>query len=74
MIKLHRLDGQEIVVNADLIETVFSGPETIVSLFGGNRFLVKESVDQVQALVIEFKKQIYNSLPKILTDPSQPKK
>jgi flagellar protein FlbD len=66
MIKLHRLDGQEIVVNADLIETVASGPETIVSLFGGNRLLVKESTDQVQDLVIEYRKKIYTSLPRMV--------
>lgn len=75
MIKLHRLDGNEIVVNADLIETVASCPgETIVSLFGGNRLLIKETVDQVQELVIEYRKNIYTSLPRMTSDSDQPKK
>jgi flagellar protein FlbD len=74
VIKLHRLDGNEIIVNADLIETIAAGPETIVSLFWGNRLLIKESVDQVQELVIDYRKKIYTCLPRMVNDSNQPQK
>ena len=43
MIIVTRLNGSEIVVNADLIETVESTPDTIVTLVDGTRYLVEQS-------------------------------
>ncbi len=43
MIIVTRLNGSEIVVNADLIETVEATPDTIVTLVDGTRYLVEES-------------------------------
>ncbi len=43
MIIVTRLNGSEIVVNADLIETVESTPDTIVTLVDGTRYVVEES-------------------------------
>ena len=42
MIIVTRLNGTEIVVNADLIETIESTPDTIVTLVDGTRYLVEE--------------------------------
>ena len=43
MIIVTRLNGSEIVVNADLIETVEATPDTIVTLVDGTRYLVEET-------------------------------
>jgi len=43
MIIVTRLNGSEIVVNADLIETVEATPDTILTLVDGTRYLVEES-------------------------------
>ena len=61
MIKLHRLNGQEIVINAEMIETVESTPDTLVSLTTGNKYLMKESVEQVMEAVAEYRKKILSS-------------
>ena len=58
MIKLHRISGTEIILNADLIETIESCPDTIVNFNNGNRLIVKESADQVSALVVEYKRLV----------------
>jgi flagellar protein FlbD len=58
MIKLHRLSGTEISLNADLIETIESCPDTIVNFSTGNRLVVKESVEEVTALVVEYKRLV----------------
>lgn len=59
MIKLEKLNGTMVVVNAELIESVEAAPDTVINLATGNRFLVKNPVDEVIAKVVEYKKQVY---------------
>lgn len=63
MIKVHRLNGQEIVINVDQIESVESVPDTVINTETGNRFVVKESMDEVQKLVVEFRRSCNTILP-----------
>ncbi|MBI4668103.1 MAG: flagellar FlbD family protein [Elusimicrobia bacterium] len=58
MIVLHRLNGKEISINAELIESVEAAPDTVVTLVTGNRYLVRDTVDEVVGRVIEFKGKI----------------
>jgi len=60
MIKLQKLNGAEIVVNADLIESVEAAPDTVINLATGNRYLVKNSVEEVVAKVVEYKQRIHS--------------
>ncbi|MCB4792543.1 MAG: flagellar FlbD family protein [Elusimicrobia bacterium] len=61
MIKLHRLNGKEITVNAELIESIESAPDTIITLTSDNRFIVKETIEEVKSLIIEYRRLV--SLP-----------
>jgi flagellar protein FlbD len=54
MIKLTRLNGAPLVVNAFLIEHLEATPDTIISLTNGRHFVVRESVDQVIAQSVEY--------------------
>jgi len=56
MIKVTRLNGNELVINADLIEFVEALPDTIISLVTGKKIMIKESIDTVIARVAEFKR------------------
>jgi flagellar protein FlbD len=47
MIKLTRLGGEAFVLNADLIRTVESRPDTYVTLTNGERMIVRETADEV---------------------------
>lgn len=58
MIVLHKLGGQEVVVNAELIETLEPGPQTVVHLATGNKVLVRESADEVVAKVVEYRRAV----------------
>ncbi|OGR42529.1 MAG: hypothetical protein A2X35_11975 [Elusimicrobia bacterium GWA2_61_42] len=60
MIKLEKLNGTIVVVNAELIETIEAAPDTVLNLATGNRFIVKDSVDSVIAKVVEYKKVVYS--------------
>ena len=58
MIKLHRLNGSEIVINAELIETIDVIPDTRIVLTTGNQFIVKEKVDEVIEKIIKYRQEI----------------
>jgi len=47
MIKLTRLDGEQFVLNAELIRYVESRPDTFVTLTSGERLVVTETMDEV---------------------------
>jgi flagellar protein FlbD len=58
MITLHRLNGKEFVLNAEQIKFVEATPDTVITLAGSDeKFMVKESVDDVVRRVIEYKRQ-----------------
>ncbi len=59
MIHLRRLNGTEVVVNAELIESVESTPDTVINLATGNRYLVRDTVDEVVAKVVDYRKKVY---------------
>ena len=54
------MDKNEMVLNADLIETVESTPDTIIRLTTGKKFLVLESVEEVVQRTIDYKRALYN--------------
>jgi flagellar protein FlbD len=47
MIALTRLDGKEIVVNADLVLTVEATPDTVITLATGEHLMVREPPGEV---------------------------
>ncbi len=59
MITLHRLDGKMVVVNSDLIEFVEPIPDTMITLTSGNKFIVRESVADVQQAVVDFRRSLF---------------
>ena len=58
MIALTRLDGDQVFVNADLIETVEHTPDTLVSLTNGTKLFVLETPHEIVARVIAFKQAV----------------
>lgn len=51
MIPVTRLDGQQVVINGDLVERIDSSPDTIISLTSGRKILVRESVADLVQLI-----------------------
>jgi len=48
MIKLHKLNGTEININAELVEQIEAVPDTKIILTTGNQFIVKETIDEIR--------------------------
>ena len=61
MIALTRPNGQPVLLNCDLIESVEAGDETIVMLTSGNAVVVREPLDEIERRVVDFKRKIYGS-------------
>lgn len=70
MIHLTQMNGKKFVLNAEMIETIESTPNTVITLINGRKLIVLESVDEVVDKVIEYKKKAYpvESLLKFLPE------
>lgn len=69
MIKLTRLNGEEFVLNADLIRLVESRPDTYITLTAGDRIIVRESVDEVVKRALAYSRAV-RSVPERLSSLS----
>ena len=58
MIYVTRLDGSQLVVNADLIETVEHTADTVITLLDGKKLVVKTLVEEVVERIIGYRQMI----------------
>ncbi|MEX0703453.1 MAG: flagellar FlbD family protein [Planctomycetales bacterium] len=58
MIKLTKLNGDEFVVNAELIRFVESRPDTYVTLTSDDRLIVRESLEEVVKRAIAYARAV----------------
>ena len=63
VIEVTKLDGTKTLINQDLIETVESTPDTVVTLTTGRKIITKESRQEIDNLVKSYRKDIYANLP-----------
>ena len=54
MITVTRLNGKKVVINADLIRTVESNPDTTLTLINGDHIIVSEPMAEVVALAVDY--------------------
>ncbi|MDD7403888.1 MAG: flagellar FlbD family protein [Butyribacter sp.] len=55
MIDVTKINGKEITINAELIETVEETPDTVITLTTGKKIIVKESRQIIKNLVKLYK-------------------
>ncbi len=58
MILLTRLNNKPMVVNADQIRSIEENPDTTLTLMNGDRVLVRESMEQVVDLAVEYQRRL----------------
>ena len=58
MIRLTRLNKQPIGVNSDLVKFVENSPDTLITLITGEKILVRESYDEIVALMVAFRRRV----------------
>ena len=62
MIKLTKLNGEAFILNAELIRTVDSRPDTYVTLVSHEHFIVKESMEEVVKRSLEYRRLTHSFL------------
>ncbi len=64
MIKLTRLNGKAFVLNCELIRSMESTPDTVITLTVGEKLMVKEGVDEVIQATIAYR-QLLNRVDSV---------
>jgi len=58
LIQVTRLNGSEIIINAELIETIEAAPDTIITLTTKSKYVVREGVDEVLKKVYQYRRRL----------------
>ncbi len=61
MIRLTRLNGSEVVVNALLIQQIEAMPDTIITLTTGVKLMVQEAPEEVVEYAVEYLQHLHGS-------------
>lgn len=65
MITITKLNDKEIVINAELIETVEETPDTTITMTTGRKYIAKETSEEIIKKIVEYKQKIfYNHINK----------
>lgn len=58
MIKLTKINGVECFLNNNQFEIIEESPDTCITMTNGNRYLVKESGDEIQEKIISYNVEV----------------
>jgi flagellar protein FlbD len=58
VILVHRLRGEPLFLNADLIECIEATPDTVVTLADGRKYVVGESPDEIVERARQFRASV----------------
>jgi flagellar protein FlbD len=58
VIVLTRLNGATVAVNPDLVTVIEVTPDTTLCLLNGDRLIVRQTLDEVIAKVVEFRQAV----------------
>ena len=59
MINVTRLNDKIFTINSDLIEMMEETPDTVITLTGGNKFVVSEPIEVLIERVAEFHRRCH---------------
>ncbi|AET70286.1 uncharacterized protein, possibly involved in motility [Desulfosporosinus orientis DSM 765] len=59
MISVTRLNGKKFTLNSDLIEIMEETPDTVITLTGGNKYVVAEEIEVIIERIAEFRRRYH---------------
>ncbi len=68
MIALKRLNGKSFVLNADLIESIESTPDTVVKLTNGKTLVTLNSLEDIVRKTVKYKQLCNQSIQVVSKD------
>lgn len=72
MIRLHRIRGEEMFLNADLIESMEVTPDTVLTLIDGRKMVVSDPPDLVVEEIARFRARVLAAADQMRADHSEP--
>ena len=60
MIRVVKMDGKTIMLNAEWIQTIEETPDTLITLTTGFQLLVRDKVEDIVSAFKEYKRQTTN--------------
>lgn len=63
MIKLTRLNNHVVAINPDHIGWADATPDTTLCMIGGDKIIVRETLDEFIALVVDFRRRVRMTEP-----------
>jgi flagellar protein FlbD len=63
MIRLTRLNNRPLVVNSELIKFIENAPDTVITLVTGEKIVVRETVETVLSMIVEYRRRLLGHLP-----------
>lgn len=73
MIALQRLNGKTFILNADLIETIESTPDTVIKMTTGKTIITQNSAEDVVRKAIKYKQLCHQTIQVIQKDKEESK-
>lgn len=64
MITLRKMDNSSITINSDFIITIEATPDTVITFSTGKKLIVKESIEEITDLIIDYKRRIFDTIEK----------
>lgn len=58
MIRITKINGENVVINAELIEEIKETPDTVITLTNSRKILVEESTDELINMIIDYHQKI----------------
>lgn len=65
MIIVHRLRGEEVFLNADLIESIEETPDTVITVIDGRRIVVSDEPEDIAGRIVRYRGGILASAEQI---------
>lgn len=70
MILLRRLGGPQFTLNPDLIERAEATPDTVITMVGGNKYVVCEALEELSNLIRQHRARILATAEALAFDSS----
>ena len=62
MIAVTKLDNSTIMVNVEMIQSLQSAPDTVITFTNQEHLIVKEPVEEISKRIIEYRKSVHSNL------------
>jgi len=66
VIEVSRLNGKKFFLNPDLVKTLESTPDTVITLTTNEKFMVKDGVEEILQKMTDYRRKVFHGPPEVL--------